>query len=47
VLEPSVAVQKIAHVACVQRQFDRTFMILLSFENNLATAVFSCSSADL
>ena len=47
VLEPPVAVQQKAHAACVERKFDRIFMTLLSFENDQATAVFSCRGADL
>ena len=46
VLEPSVAVQQKAHAACVERKFDRVFMTSLSFENDQATAVFSCRGAD-
>ena len=47
VLEPPVAVQQKAHAACVERKFDRIFMTSLSFENDQATAVFSCRGADL
>jgi hypothetical protein len=46
-LEPPVAVQRKAHAACVQCQFDFTFMTSLSFENDQATAVFICRGADL
>ena len=46
-LEPSVAVKQKAHTACVERKFDRVFMTSLSFENDQATAVFSCRDADL
>ena len=46
-LEPSVAVQQKAHAACVERKFDRVFTTSLSFENDQATAVFSCRGADL
>ncbi|MDB0016539.1 hypothetical protein N9E28_03240 [Alphaproteobacteria bacterium] len=47
VLEPPVAVQQKAHAACVGRKFDRVFMTSLSFENDQATAVFSCRGANL
>jgi hypothetical protein len=47
VLAPPVAVQQKAHAACVKRQFDRAFMTSLSFENDQATAVFSCRGGDL
>ena len=47
VLEPPVAVQQKAHAACVERKFDRVFMTSLSFENDQATAFFSCRGADL
>jgi len=47
VLAPPVAVQQKAHAACVERQFDRAFMTSLSFENDQATAVFSCRGGDL
>jgi hypothetical protein len=47
VLEPPVAVQKKAHAAFFQRQFDRAFMTALSFENDQAPAVFSCRGANL
>ena len=47
VLAPPVAVQQKAHAACIKRQFDRTFMTSLSFENDQATAVFSCRGGDL
>ena len=46
-LEPPVAVQQKAHAACVEREFDRVFVASLSFENDQATAVFSCRGADL
>ena len=46
-LEPPVAVQQKAHVACVERKFDRVFMTSLSFENDQATMAFSCRGADL
>ncbi|MDC1118396.1 hypothetical protein OAT77_05395 [Alphaproteobacteria bacterium] len=46
-LEPPVAVQQKAHAACVERKFDRAFTASLSFENDQATAVFSCRGADL
>ena len=46
-LEPPVAVQQKAHADCVERKFDRIFMTSLSFENDQATAVFSCRGADL
>ena len=46
-LEPSVAVQQKAHAARVERKLDRVFMTSLSFENDQATAVFSCRGADL
>ena len=46
-LEPPVAVQQKAHAAFVERKFDRVFMTSLSFENDQATAVFSCRGADL
>ena len=46
-LEPPVAVQQKVHAACVERKFDRVFMTSLSFENDQATAVFSCRGADL
>ena len=46
-LEPLVVVQQKAHVACVERKFDRVFMTSLSFENDQATAVFSCRGGDL
>jgi len=47
VLAPPVAVQQKAHAACATRQFDRAFMTSLSFENDQATAVFSCRGGDL
>ena len=47
VLEPPVAVQQKAHAACVKRKFDRVVMTSLSFENDQATAVYSCRGADL
>jgi len=47
VLAPPVAVQQKAHAACIKRQFDRAFMTSLSFENDQATAVFSCRAGDL
>lgn len=47
VLASPVAVQQKAHAACVKRQFDRAFMTSLSFENDQATAVFSCRGGDL
>ena len=47
VLAPPVAVQQKAQAACVERQFDRAFMTSLSFENDQATAVFSCRGGDL
>ena len=43
----SVAVQQKAHAACVKRQFDSAFMTSLLFENDQATAVFSCRGGDL
>ena len=46
-LERPVAVQQKAHAACVERKFDRVFMTSLSFENDQATAAFSCRGADL
>ena len=46
-LEPPVAVQQKAHATCVERKFDRVFMTLLLFENDQATAVFSCRGGDL
>ena len=46
-LEPPVAVEQKAHAACVERKFDRVFMTSLSFENDQATAVFSCRGANL
>ena len=46
-LKPPVAVQQKAHAACVERKFDRVFMTSLSFENDQATAVFSCRGGDL
>ena len=46
-LEPPVAVQQKAHAACVERKFDCAFMTSLSFENDQATAVFSCRGGDL
>ena len=46
-LEPPVAVQQKAHAACVERKFDRVFTSSRSFENDQATAVFSCRGADL
>jgi hypothetical protein len=47
VLAPPVVVQQKAHAVFVQRQFDCAFMTSLSFENDQATAVFSCRGADL
>jgi len=47
VLAPPVAVQQKAHAACVERQFARAFMTSLSFENDQATAGFSCRGGDL
>ena len=47
VLAPSVGVHRKAHAACVEHKFDRVFMTSLSFENDQATAVFSCRGADL
>jgi hypothetical protein len=47
VLAPPVADQQKAHAACVKRQFERDFMTSLSFENDQATAVFSCRGGDL
>ena len=47
VLAPPVAIQQKAHAACVKRQFVRAFMTSLSFENDQATAVFSCRGGDL
>ena len=46
-LEPLVVDQQKAHAACVERKFDRVFMTSLSFENDQATAAFSCRGADL
>ena len=46
-LEPLVVVQQKAHVACVERQFDRVFMTSLSFKNDQATAVLSFRGVDL
>ena len=46
-LEAPVAGQQKAHAAYVERKFDRIFMTSLSFENDQATAVFSCRGADL
>ena len=46
-LELSVAVQQKAHATWVERKFDRVFKTSLSFENDQATAVFSCRGADL
>ena len=47
VLAPPIEVQQKANAACVERQFNRGFMTSLSFENDQATAVFSCRGADL
>ena len=47
VMAPPVAVQQKANAACDKRQFDRAFMTSLSFENDQATAVFSCRGRDL
>jgi hypothetical protein len=38
---------KKAHATRVEHKFDRVFMTSLSFENDQATAVFSCRGADL
>ena len=46
-LEPPVVVQQKAHAARVERKFDCVFTASLSFENDQATAVFSCRGADL
>ena len=46
-LEPLVVVQQKAQAACDERKFDRVFMTSLSFENDQATAVFSCRGANL
>jgi hypothetical protein len=47
VMAPPVAVQQKANASRDKRQFDRAFMTSLSFENDQATAVFSCRGVDL
>ena len=47
VMAPPIAVQQKANAACDKRQFDRAFMTSLSYENDQATAVFSCRCGDL
>ena len=46
-MAPPVAFQQKANAACDKLQFDRAFMTSLSFENDQATAVFSCRAGNL